>query len=342
MDFLNRAFQAILDARQAAATGLVDLVTDPVDVAKRAGEKLLSNHAEFQGQMGQAFSDPKNPLQLTNQAALAKVAESMMNGPLGMAPAGITLWHGSPHRFEKFDSSKIGTGEGNQAYGQGLYLAQNPKVAEMYRKGVPTQQILDAAQFQFDPSAPASELYRDLMLNGGLNRAQQRLLYNLKKDDFLGFDYPHQAVNNFARNPQNFDASPGTFKALEQVGQMYKVHMPDAMEAKMLPWDAPPPTSLIKKLAREDVANGMIGSRREALEALTDYTSVRELYRAAGDSHGGPSGVSEHLKGLGFPGIKYMDGVSRKGLTEPTFNYVVFPGNERYLRIEDAFQGPPR
>jgi hypothetical protein len=45
---------------------------------------------------------------------------------------GIRAYHGSPHDFERFDISKIGTGEGAQAYGHGLYFAENPKVAETY------------------------------------------------------------------------------------------------------------------------------------------------------------------------------------------------------------------
>ena len=38
---------------------------------------------------------------------------------------GIRAYHGSPHDFDKFDLSKIGTGEGAQAYGHGLYFAEN-------------------------------------------------------------------------------------------------------------------------------------------------------------------------------------------------------------------------
>ena len=53
---------------------------------------------------------------------------------LGFAPLGITAWHGSPHKFDKFDMSKIGTGEGAQAYGHGLYFADSPDVARSYLK----------------------------------------------------------------------------------------------------------------------------------------------------------------------------------------------------------------
>lgn len=49
-------------------------------------------------------------------------------------PPGQTFYHASPHDFDKFDSSKIGTGEGAQAYGHGLYVAENPDVAREYRK----------------------------------------------------------------------------------------------------------------------------------------------------------------------------------------------------------------
>lgn len=56
-------------------------------------------------------------------------------GLLGnFAPFGITVFHGSPHKFDRFDMSKVGSGEGAQAYGHGLYFAENPKVASSYRQ----------------------------------------------------------------------------------------------------------------------------------------------------------------------------------------------------------------
>lgn len=42
-------------------------------------------------------------------------------------------WHGSPHNFDEFDLGAIGTGEGNQAHGWGLYFAKDKKIAENYR-----------------------------------------------------------------------------------------------------------------------------------------------------------------------------------------------------------------
>jgi hypothetical protein len=56
---------------------------------------------------------------------------------LGLLPfmPGMTVFHGSPHKFDKFDSSKIGTGEGFQEYGVGHYFAENPAVADSYKQG---------------------------------------------------------------------------------------------------------------------------------------------------------------------------------------------------------------
>jgi hypothetical protein len=56
----------------------------------------------------------------------------------GMSPEAKTFlqraFHGSPYSFEKFMLEHIGTGEGYQAYGWGLYFASRKEIAESYRK----------------------------------------------------------------------------------------------------------------------------------------------------------------------------------------------------------------
>ena len=69
-------------------------------------------------------------------AALAAVP---IPGAAELAPAvkdlerGIVAYHGSPHSFDQFSLDKIGTGEGAQAYGHGLYFASDEGVAKSYR-----------------------------------------------------------------------------------------------------------------------------------------------------------------------------------------------------------------
>lgn len=49
-----------------------------------------------------------------------------------------TAYHGTPHKFKDFSLEHIGTGEGAQAHGWGLYFAQDRKVSEDYRNRLRT------------------------------------------------------------------------------------------------------------------------------------------------------------------------------------------------------------
>ncbi len=70
-------------------------------------------------------------------AQAMQMAPTMALGMVGDAPGGkppgFIAYHGSPHSFDAFDASKIGTGEGAQAYGHGLYVAGSEGVARSYR-----------------------------------------------------------------------------------------------------------------------------------------------------------------------------------------------------------------
>lgn len=44
-----------------------------------------------------------------------------------------TAWHGSPYDFEHFDLGAMGSGEGNQVHGWGLYFAKNREISEAYK-----------------------------------------------------------------------------------------------------------------------------------------------------------------------------------------------------------------
>lgn len=43
-------------------------------------------------------------------------------------------YHGTPHKFDEFNLDNIGTGEGAQAHGWGLYFAKNKETSEEYRE----------------------------------------------------------------------------------------------------------------------------------------------------------------------------------------------------------------
>jgi hypothetical protein len=53
----------------------------------------------------------------------------------------LEAWHGSPHKFDRFSMDQIGTGEGAQAYGHGLYFADSEDVAKGYREALTQPRI---------------------------------------------------------------------------------------------------------------------------------------------------------------------------------------------------------
>ena len=66
----------------------------------------------------------------------------------------MVVYHGSPHKFDKFKLEKIGTGEGAQVYGHGLYFASNRSVAAWYRKQLTTRgKKVQIGDFEYSPSA---------------------------------------------------------------------------------------------------------------------------------------------------------------------------------------------
>jgi len=83
----------------------------------------------------------------------------------------LILRHGSPYEFDKFLLEKIGTGEGQQAFGYGLYFTESSDIAKSYAKKlsddktgvVYTVKIKDGVGKNWIP-------FRDPILDGDLNK----------------------------------------------------------------------------------------------------------------------------------------------------------------------------
>lgn len=232
----------------------------------------------------------------------------------GIQPA--TVWHGGPHKFDKFDSSKIGTGEGAQAYGHGLYLADAPEVAKDYAKKLSSAGLAKHALTQSggqidDAIAQASQSvqnYQTLIAKGGggdMRRANGMLALAQKKLADL----------------QSMKAG-----ALDEAGNLYKVDLPDEQIAKMLDWDKPLSQQAhllpVVQQARPGYMTG--GLPNDGIGGADAYLALVEKV--------GEAKAAEMMRKAGIPGIRYLDGGSR-GAGTGTSNYVIFPGNENMLTI---------
>ena len=135
--------------RQSPLAGVLPAVFSAGDKLKRMASDFAADPmGNIQQRLGFLNDQAGQFNQLHSQATQESVS-SIKGGGSGFGPAsqqlagkladaynpmGMVVWHGSPHKFSKFDSSKIGTGEGAQAYGHGLYLAESPDVAKGYQK----------------------------------------------------------------------------------------------------------------------------------------------------------------------------------------------------------------
>lgn len=87
----------------------------------------------------------------------------------------ITAYHGSPHKFDQFDMSKIGTGEGAQAYGHGLYFADNPKTAEYYSDALSDgASVIQRGRNDYVVQLPSGEVIGDGLLYGGAHKLKEK------------------------------------------------------------------------------------------------------------------------------------------------------------------------
>lgn len=256
-------------------------------------------------------------------------------GMLPFVPALRTTWHGSPHGFTKFDMSKIGTGEGAQAYGHGLYLAEARPTAEGYANDL-SKLTYKVGNEVFDPSTLKHLNVRtrawDGKLDEAIEKAKQVIQNNTPVSDLAKQDL---AVL------ENIKAKGGL---MPNTGYLYKVELPDEQISKMLDYDLPLANqseqvkqSLLQlndphineALSTSPVYNeagdywsymgNTYGSKNEALKDVTPA----QLISGQRGSFKSPQEASQRFYEAGIPGIQYLDQASR-GAGEGTRNYVVF------------------
>lgn len=238
----------------------------------------------------------------------------------------ITAYHGTPHKVDKFSLSKIGTGEGAQAYGWGLYFAENQGVAKQYQASVTSKQSGNPASLMWGIYGSGEKYWIE---NGDLDRR-----------------------GPFKTRPE---AEIALMEAMGEKGNLYTVELlPDADQ--FLDWDKPLSEQsenvkaifvpLIEELIARQIAKlnanvsvlamGLSKKKMRLMaenflaDNLASGAGLYDLIRGLeGNKKGGitPDDMSRiastHLASIGIPGIRYLDQGSR-GAGDGTRNYVIF------------------
>jgi hypothetical protein len=310
MPTLAEIYSAINTAKRKGSDFVQNPVTSLQQMVGSANDRARVYNQEM-NLAAQGFGAPARGQQATPEqlAAQQSVMDTMANA---YNPAGITVFHGSPHLFEKFDTSKIGTGVGQQVYGKGLYLAESPATANEYKVNLSgyssgAKSALRQNNNNFEEAIAAQnqklQNYKDLIASGGggdINRANSFL--QLTEKNIQDLEKMRQGV-------------------AENKGGLYKVDLPDTHVRRMLDFDAPlknqpkPVRNLAKSLGMDlnDLGGDLIGKIGKGDEG------------------------KKILQDAGIPGVKYYNEMSG-GPNQWKRNFVVFDPN--HLTILERNQQP--
>lgn len=228
-----------------------------------------------------------------------RTAAAMVGGGMADFGAGaeraLIGYHGTPHRFAptpanplgEFRASQIGTGEGAQAYGYGLYFAESPGVAKGYRASV---SAIPGMQFGL-PDGPVKGIATLIAARGDEGERMARKVY--------------------ANSVSDIDAAVIQAKdAVSNASSLYTVDIPDEMVGKMLDYDKPLSSqsaelqSKLKSVVDAEVGPGVWESW---IKSKPDFRNLKDdLLENKTDAE-----VSALLREAGIPGVRYLDRQSR-------------------------------
>jgi hypothetical protein len=247
------------------------------------------------------------PAAVATAKALAPKAGQMAENYMinqGFMPS-LIAYHGTPHTIKgKFDISKVGTGEGAQAYGHGMYFAENPAVAKEYQK----------------------------MLRGPESTAQHYLdLYKTPESAISAIQYEIKPNLTAEAKKHSLDAIEVLKSGKELKGNLYKVDIPDADIPNMLDWDKPfseqsktVQKSIVSDPSFNEYVNNIMGKPITSLSGK-DIQKMRLGYEAdlSKSTQDVSAKATNWFKNSGISGIRYLDEGSR-GAGGGTSNFVVF------------------
>lgn len=240
----------------------------------------------------------------------------------------LPAYHGTPHKVDRFSMSKIGTGEGAQAYGWGLYFAQDESVAKYYRDELSKGKKTNHRQ--------VNELIRELVSQNAFNEKglTDHIAFLENEQEQTG-DYASELAiaKQLKRMLDAGDINYGP------AGNLYQVELL-VDDDQLLDWDLPlsEQSEKVKSvLGSFSPIRAMLGGMRGkpwADVSVQPYFKGRDLYEEVQQDMD-PEAASKALLAAGIKGIRFLDGSSRsKG--EGNYNYVIFDENDIQITAENG------
>lgn len=279
---------------------------------------LLMNNEQRLGRFWNAATGRAKPYTNADLPQLSEAGREAYDAAAGFVNSTnpIRAYHGSPHTFDRFDMSKIGTGEGAQAYGHGLYFAGNEGVARGYR-----DKLTQFDPFNVDPSVVAANAIR----TAGSKPKAIGFLENRIAQLKMNFGATHPMI---AQDEAALTALRNGNVASKPAGSMYEVNLRTTPE-RLLDWDKPlsqQPAAVREAVQSLPYADApWVASSNSPMLALEDARSAW-MQKQGMDTRGNQMhrmNISRDLSNSGLDGIQYLDAGSRAA-GEGSRNYVMF------------------
>lgn len=223
----------------------------------------------------------------------------------------VDVWHGSPHRFDKFSTEKIGAGEGAQSFGWGLYFTDERGIAEKYAEKLGKSGYADA-------KGVASRI---LEASGGDTQAAlKNIAWRRKISNMPGASEKWDTIEEIIKS--GTAPYPNVYKATLFKGK-------DPSEYRWLDWDKNVPKQYRSEI-QSQFEKEKIDPSAYWGESIGNYRqdiSGSELYRTIETKLGGKKEASLFLQRAGIDGIRYPAGTLSGVKNSKAKNYVVFDEN---------------
>ncbi len=252
--------------------------------------------------------------------------------PKDASDKNIEVFHGTPHEIKSFDVNKIGTGEGAQAFGHGLYFAADEKIAKWYQKVL--------SKKTREPITSVTYKGIDIPLDGKISKVDTSSLSGEELNEFIAvknivLDYQQGKRINKALDELGQEALDGVDMTFgeKSKGNLYKATL-NLKESEMLLWDVPLEqqkgdiNKVVKEVQKIIKQRGFkfVVDKNTTLGDLHNGLLSSEISKQGKTKAGkttAAKNVAKFFESKGYKGIKYLDATSRKGDKE-SFNYVVF------------------
>lgn len=221
-------------------------------------------------------------------------------------------YHGSPYQFDRFTLSHIGSGEGAQAHGWGLYFALSRRTAEGYRK-----RLAGARTYTYNGKS-LDELYNELKREfqaqltepSSFDKFEKLSLLTSKMLLLTSFTIGGKAAVKFEKNdPKSYqDAYKWLTEEvypnlkLEKKGRVYTVEIPDDDVMLREEWKISKQNDAVKEAYRQ-YCKERFGY--DNADVTSPYQNGYDFYSSLSQWKGSPKEASLWLNKHGVKGIRY-------------------------------------